>query len=424
MKARLSIALLRVWLRWARHDRKAASALMSRAAAIGDWSTARSACEALLSADPPDPDALGRLADVYMGDGKPEAAYELYVRHAERVNSPLKPMLYKNAHMDSARAAAKEPYVHTLRDVTLETERCAIFDGEKVYIQETSGTNLENHPHLKVRATPDRAFFVISCPEPTQVIEEPCVLIGTDGGSNYSHWLTRNVFKLALLDSARVSTSLPLLINEDLRRYQIELISMLEIPQSRLMRTRRGSVIRCREITVPVNMRDHPKMRTAIDWLRMRLARFMEPGESARDLLYISRRDSQRHVLLNEMELDEALARLGFKTVVLSEMSFADQVHRFSRARIIVGAHGAGLTNIIFSPPHASVVEITNPNLRHMGDFRIMCKRMGMRYVEVLSNRFSALQTTAFAPDYDYYVDTHVVLERVREITDGLPAAR
>jgi len=421
LHASLSAAWLRTKLWWVRRNYSAISALMTRAVGAGDDRGARLVCEILLKVGGPASDALARLADLYMLQRKPWLAHDFYVAHAARVGSPLSPKLYRSTYMDPARAHRNEPYVHTLRDVILETTQCAVFDDGNVYIRETSGTNLGNCPHLDVRATPDQEFFVIACRKPERVIEHACVLLGTDGGYNYSHWLTRNLFKLALLEWSGTPTSLPLVVNEDLSGYQLEAIEMLEIPQSRLMQMQRGLVVHCREIHIPINMRGHPMMRASIEWLRARLARFMEPEARAESLLYVSRQDSRRHVLLNEPELSDVLASFGFEIVVLSGMSFADQVRRFSRARVIVGAHGAGLTNIIFAPLHASIVEITNKNLRHMGDFRIICKHRGMSYREIVSDRFAREQPTTFPPDFDYYVDTKAVTEAVRSTLGNMP---
>ena len=421
-RAILSAAWFRTQLRWAGRDGAAIRALMGRAIESGDDRGARLACDRLLKAGGPASDALARLADLYMLRGKPQAAHDLYVAHAERLGRQTRPKLYRSAYMDRARASRNEPYVHTLRDVILETTQCAVFDDGNVYIRETSGTNLENSPHLEVRATPTQEFFVITDREPDRVMDQACILLGTDGAHNYAHWVIRNLLKLAPLEWSGVSTSLPLVVNDDLTRYQLEAAEMLEIPQSRLMRMQRGLVVQCREIHVPVNMRGHPMMRASIEWLRGRLGRFMEPEERSRGLLYLSRQDSKRHVLLNEPELTDALTALGFETVVLSGMSFADQIRTLSRARIIVGAHGAGLTNIMFAPRHASIIEISNTNLRHMGDFRVICRDMGMRHTEIVSNRFAREQSTTFPPDFDYYVDTEAVTGAVRSLLGNTPA--
>jgi capsular polysaccharide biosynthesis protein len=43
-------------------------------------------------------------------------------------------------------------------------------------------------------------------------------------------------------------------------------------------------------------------------------------------------------------------------------MSFADQVRLFSEAEIVVGPHGGGLTNTVFSQPGTTVIEVFPPS--------------------------------------------------------------
>lgn len=53
--------------------------------------------------------------------------------------------------------------------------------------------------------------------------------------------------------------------------------------------------------------------------------------------------------LLNEEELFQSLKKYGFKKHVLEELSIPEQIELFYDADFIVGAHGAGLSNMIFS---------------------------------------------------------------------------
>ena len=48
--------------------------------------------------------------------------------------------------------------------------------------------------------------------------------------------------------------------------------------------------------------------------------------------------------------------------IKLSELSFNEQIKIFNEAKIIIGSHGAGLTNLIFCEPSTKVIEIGNPN--------------------------------------------------------------
>lgn len=419
LSVRLSIALLRVWLVLARRDVDAARKLMSLAKVAKDRQAAHSALAVMLRTNPADAPFIESLARFFMKGGDPVTALGLYVRHARLVNDPVKPRLYRNAYMEPALVGAQEPYVHVLRDVNMETNDCAIFEGDHVYFLETMGRNLARHPFVRKRVTPDIQSLIFSCPEATRTIQDPVVLLGTDGAINYSHWLTRQVLKLALVERAGIPTSVPLLINENPCAYQRDLLRLVGIADDRLLPVPRGIVVRCLEIIVPVHLRNHPRMHIGIDWLRARLSGLIEPPARARDLLFVSRRDSQSHVILNESEIEKALTRRGFRTVVLSEMSFEAQVRSFSRARLIVAGHGAGLTNLLFAPSGAAVVEITNTYLQSHDDFRFIAGQLGQRHFAIVSDQFAAVQREEYRLYHDYHANADAVLKTVDGILDG-----
>jgi capsular polysaccharide biosynthesis protein len=60
----------------------------------------------------------------------------------------------------------------------------------------------------------------------------------------------------------------------------------------------------------------------------------------------------------NEEEIEAALARLGFAIVYPQDLTFDQQVEIFSRARVVVGQHGAGLTNAAFASPGCLVIDV------------------------------------------------------------------
>ena len=82
------------------------------------------------------------------------------------------------------------------------------------------------------------------------------------------------------------------------------------------------------------------------------------------DLIYISRKDSPKiRGISNEDELAEALTKIGFQVVALSELSVVQQIFLFTNARFIIAPHGAGLSNIIFcTKSNCTVIEINLEN--------------------------------------------------------------
>jgi capsular polysaccharide biosynthesis protein len=74
--------------------------------------------------------------------------------------------------------------------------------------------------------------------------------------------------------------------------------------------------------------------------------------------IYVSRSDASRRKVLNEVELMEHLEKRGFKMVIPRKYNIADQSKLFEDAEIIIGPHGMGLTNILFSNNLKTVIEL------------------------------------------------------------------
>lgn len=68
--------------------------------------------------------------------------------------------------------------------------------------------------------------------------------------------------------------------------------------------------------------------------------------------IFISRKKSRHkyaRCVQNEDEVFSVLKKYGFKKYQLEDLSIEDQINLFYDAEFVVGSHGAGLTNIIFS---------------------------------------------------------------------------
>ena len=65
--------------------------------------------------------------------------------------------------------------------------------------------------------------------------------------------------------------------------------------------------------------------------------------------------------IINENEVVEFLEKNGFVSVILSELSFENQIELFMNANFVTGLHGAGYANIIFCSPNTKILEL-KPN--------------------------------------------------------------
>lgn len=83
------------------------------------------------------------------------------------------------------------------------------------------------------------------------------------------------------------------------------------------------------------------------------------PNKNYSKKIYVSRSDTARRRIVNEHEIVELLTNNGFENIVVSKLSPIEAIYIFSNADIIIGGHGANLTNLIFCKPGTKVIEIT-----------------------------------------------------------------
>lgn len=107
--------------------------------------------------------------------------------------------------------------------------------------------------------------------------------------------------------------------------------------------------------------------------------------------LYIARRDAKTRKLLNEDDLLAKLEPLGFESIAPGELSHEEQVKLFSSATTVIGTHGAGLTNILFTQPQCHLIEIFPQDYVQSAYAWLSHTRRG-RYTPVLGKKSGAHQ--------------------------------
>jgi capsular polysaccharide biosynthesis protein len=116
-----------------------------------------------------------------------------------------------------------------------------------------------------------------------------------------------------------------------------------------------GTLLFCRSLIFPRRATGADPARIA--WLRNR---FGVTGARGTAKIYLARGDAQRRRLTNEVEVIRRLEKRGFTTVLTGGLSVRDQAALFAEAAVVVGPHGAGLTNAAFMAPGGAIVELTH----------------------------------------------------------------
>lgn len=85
--------------------------------------------------------------------------------------------------------------------------------------------------------------------------------------------------------------------------------------------------------------------------------------------IYISRNKTGKRTLKNEDKIISILREHDFKIIYSEELSLKEQIRLFSQTTHLLSLHGAGLSNMVFMPPHSKVIEIRHNEKNHMLNF-------------------------------------------------------
>jgi capsular polysaccharide biosynthesis protein len=241
-------------------------------------------------------------------------------------------------------------------NVVARVRRGRVLDHYAAVVTEDDTLLFDLSPYYGVTVpTQHPVFLRWHLPDVTPVPGSVSVLT-TRGSDNYYHFLTDVLPRIELLRRAGVDSD-QFLVNRQ-TRFQRDLLDHMGITADRCLSTDKYPHLRADELIVPSLPDDD--LRTPawiVPWLRGQFlpARVAAPHRR----LYVGRGDKKRTRRVdNEAEVLAALTPLGFESIDPGRMSPAEQVLAFAEAECIVGAHGAGLTNLAFCPPGAAVVEL------------------------------------------------------------------
>jgi len=130
-------------------------------------------------------------------------------------------------------------------------------------------------------------------------------------------------------------------------------------------------------------------------------------ARKATERIYISRRKATSRRVVNESDLFPELGKRGFQVCLLEEMSIEEQIDLFQRAKCVVGPHGAGLANVLFSND-LNVLELFGSG--HIAThYYLLSKSLGHRYGYL---SFSSVDRV----DSDFRVDEEKLIHHIDQL--------
>jgi hypothetical protein len=211
---------------------------------------------------------------------------------------------------------------------------------------------------------------------------------------NYFHWNVLHLPKLAALEKIGWKGPVigPTKHLADMHRYLMDSAHMFGFDQSRFLPPPSDHFEVDKFAYVSIDMMDY----RLLSDVRTRIWGNTQPVHVRR--LYIRRPDGARRQLHNQPEVETVLYDFDFEFVEPDKLDFAEQVDIFSEASVIIGLHGAGLSNMMYAKPVSDLINFPNPH------YYALASELGHSYAHL---ECRAVPDETRAPNYrDLKVDT------------------
>lgn len=210
-------------------------------------------------------------------------------------------------------------------------------------------------------------------------------------GANYYHWMADSLPRLLLLRQARPNCPLvmpaPITAHARTTAALLGFTQLLAVPPGHILRV---PSLLLPEHTAPPGFQDPALIRQLREELTAGLLQG-RPRPTPRRRVYVSRNRQALRRLANEADVLGLLEQHGFETVFFEELSFEQQALLLLETAVLLGVHGANLTNMLFMQPGTMAIELINAeklvalqnrDFENLIYYR-MASNLGLRYANV-----------------------------------------
>ena len=186
--------------------------------------------------------------------------------------------------------------------------------------------------------------------------------------NNYGHWMLDILPKLCIAEKFKNLNSFDAIYLPNINHsFQKDTLKYFKISNKKLIDGKNIKHIYADKFTIPQHpywkLNKHQFATANIDreMIKILRSKFLNTiKKHNKKKIFIDRSDSvfPHSQIENYHEVIKVLKYYKFEIIKLSNIPFKDQISYFYNAKIVVGAHGAGLSNVIFCNPRTKLVEI------------------------------------------------------------------
>lgn len=324
-----------------------------------------------------------------------------------------------------------ESYVAAVDDAFLDTSSMLLTERGEPILSTAGDDEWFYNFIVENNATTDGRLRLLTRGAVPTVSDEVDVGFDLVRHGSYYHWVTECLPDLRALETydERTDSSIPVLIENDPPGFVVDYLSLLGLDDR--ITPIQGDTASVGTLMIPerrVRRRHCFQPSTEnLEWVRNRyLDAVPDVDADAGHRIYVSREDAGQRNVTNEEALIDSLSTCGFEKYVLTDLDIREQIELFGGADCVVGVHGAGLTNTIFSSD-IKVFEII-PESFYWHDFYCLSEQLGFEYDycyaepaeptgrERHDRSLTEMEAQAARRDIDVTVDVETVVRRVKSL--------
>ena len=201
------------------------------------------------------------------------------------------------------------------------------------------------------------------------------------GASNYWHFYNDFLGALRLAEELKIDNQIPVLVPESLRKqtfFKQILSSAPELQKKKWVFQKKNEYYEVGETYFLVTAHAHRKN------FNYALKNIVIPEKgkdstASSEKIFVTRNAKWGRTIQNLQEIESIAESFDFKIINCDLLSLHQQINCFRRAKLCIGIHGAGLTNIIYCKKILALLEIM-PSSRISPVYYLMAKHYGYSY--------------------------------------------
>ena len=255
-------------------------------------------------------------------------------------------------------------------------------------------------------------------------LQGDCYYLDMLFSGNYSHWFVDELPRLVSV-LPHLPPETKFIVSNPVQEFKVQSLEAMGVGKERLIPVKGHFETHCERLWFATPL-------GSCEWASTSPSVFRQIGEALLRAyggtsgptpakIFISRSSTAYKRLINEDQLLPLIKEFGFSVVQAEKLSLAQQVRTFSKAKVVLAAHGSGMTNMLFSPPPALLLELQDAKFApRRWYWKVPAAILGHRY----STMIGPVARSRYEGDTDFTIDRNS-LERYLESSllsaDGKP---